>query len=167
MERLKVLAVDDEPAILRIIEDSLSEKFQVIPLTNAQDAIASILDERPSLILIDNIMPGMSGLEAVKTLRRSQSGQRIPIIMLTALKESANRIEAFKAGVDDFVSKPFRPEELLARVVSKIERFQSFQGTPQTLLQLGNLRIDDNTREVLVADQPQHLTNIELTILKN
>lgn len=166
MNRSKVLAVDDEAGILRIIKDSLAEKFEVVTRNNAADAIAAVIDERPDLILFDNIMPGMSGLEAIRTLRLAQSANKIPIIMLTALKESGDRIEAFKAGVDDFISKPFRPEELLARVESRIQRFEALMNPDIQVLKLGNLSLNKESHDVRIDNIQIHLTNIEQTILQ-
>ncbi len=165
MSKAKILVVDDEPAILRIVEDFLSDRFNVVVAANAQEAIALVIEEKPNLIIIDNIMPGMSGVELAKTLRRAPSVNQVPIIMLTALKESSDRIEAFKAGVDDFISKPFDLDELMARVESKLVRFGSVPHAHSEVWKLGNLSIDEKSHQVKIKEKTIHLTHIEFAIL--
>lgn len=162
----KILAVDDEPAILRIIKDILKGEYQVLAASDGQEAVAMAIDDAPDLILIDNIMPGMSGLDVVRLLRRANSTKHIPIIMITALKESVDRVEAYRAGVDDFISKPFQQDELLARIESKLERFKARSIGKPKILTLGNLKFDFDSHTVEVRNKKIHLTNIELGILQ-
>lgn len=162
----KILAIDDEPAILRIIKDSLEGKFTVIGAKDGHDAVVATLNEKPDLILIDNIMPGLSGLEVVRLIRQANATKNIPIIMVTALKESLDRIEAFRAGVDDFISKPFHPDELVVRIESKLRR-PAVESSPQSRsLALGNLKADFVNRDFLIKGRKVHLTNIEMGILE-
>jgi DNA-binding response OmpR family regulator len=166
MERLRVLAIDDEPALLRIIKDSLNETYEVSIAESAKDAFALMLDRKPHLILVDNIMPGINGVDFIKTIRSAEVTKNIPIIMLTALKESDDRMEAYKAGVDDFISKPFSPDELLIRVQSRIERSNQLGNPNSSTKTLGNLTYEFKNRDLRINGYAVHLTQIELTIIE-
>lgn len=164
MRRPQVLAIDDEPALLRIIKDSLYSHYDVSLAESAKDAFSSILDRKPDLILVDNIMPGFNGIEFVRTIRSAKNTINIPIIMITALKESPDRIEAFKAGVDDFISKPFNPDELLVRVDSKLLRKKWLKKQNTKAMTLGNLTIDLENHDIRIDGELVHLTQVELII---
>ncbi len=166
MKRFRVLAIDDEPALLRIIKESLIDKFDVVLGLNAQDAMAAILDQKPDLIVVDNIMPGMSGLDIVRTIRTASTTMDIPVIMITALKESVDRIAAFNAGVDDFISKPFSPDELVVRVETRLARHKSLKDPKSRVTIIGNLSIDFENHNIMINQEPIHLTQIELTIIE-
>tara|TARA_B110001454_G_C12723192_1_gene435850 strand:+ start:16133 stop:16822 length:690 start_codon:yes stop_codon:yes gene_type:complete len=166
MRRPQILAIDDEPALLRIIKDFLHSSYDVSLVENAKDAFASILDRKPDLILIDNIMPGLSGIEFVREIRSASHTRNIPIIMVTALKESIDRIDAYKAGVDDFISKPFNPDELLVRVESKLLRQKIIEKQPTKSLILGNLKIDSKNHDLRINGELIHLTQVELKIIE-
>lgn len=166
MERLRVLAVDDEPALLRIIKDSLNETYEVSIAESAKDAFALMLDRKPDLILVDNVMPGISGIDFIKTVRSADNTKAIPIIMLTALKESNDRMDAYKSGVDDFISKPFNPDELLVRVNSRIERSSQLSNPNSAIKTIGNLSFEFKSRDLRINGSSVHLTNIELTIIE-
>ncbi len=164
MRRLKILAIDDEPALLRIIKDSLHSNYDVSLAENANEAFASILDKKPDLILIDNIMPGTNGIEFVRTMRSATNTRDIPIIMITALKESDDRIQAYEAGVDDFISKPFNPDELMVRVDSRLARHKALKERGTKVISVGNLKIDFENHDIRIDGELVHLTQIEMTI---
>lgn len=166
--RSKVLAIDDEEKILSLIQDILSDTYEVVVASTGQKGIELALTEKPNLVLVDNIMPNMSGIEATQFIRKCAATKDIPIIMLTALKESPDRTRAFRAGVDDFISKPFHPDELMARIESKIHRFRSRPlGKSKTRGQVKylNLRINFDANTVYVNDKIVRLTALELKIL--
>ena len=164
MRRPRVLVIDDEPALLRIIKDSLYSNYDVSLVENVKEAFASILDRKPDLILVDNIMPGFSGIEFVRTIRSASNTRNIPIIMITALKETHDRIDAYRAGVDDFISKPFNPDELLVRVDSRLTRQKLLKKQNPNVMTLGNLTVDFENHDVRIDGELVHLTQIELTI---
>lgn len=166
MKRLRILAIDDEPALLRIIKDSLHAVFDISIVKNANEAFASMLDDKPDLILVDNIMPGINGIDFIKTVRSASSTKSIPIIMLTALKESGDRVNAYKAGVEDFISKPFNPDELLVRVSARIERSKQISTQSITTKSIGNLSFDFRNRDLRVNGFSIHLTRIESSIFE-
>jgi DNA-binding response OmpR family regulator len=165
--RRKVLIVEDEEKILNLIQDVLIEKYDVVTAQNGEDAIVMAQDEQPDVILLDKIIPKMDGILTSQYLRRGSKTKHIPIIMLTALKEPEDRTAAFAAGIDDFISKPFHPDELIARVEAKIVRFQSLQN--KSVIQeivVGNLRFNMNDRSVFINDKMIHLTSLEFQILQ-
>jgi two-component system phosphate regulon response regulator PhoB len=163
----KILIVDDEPAILRIIQDLLENEFNVISAKSGEEAVHEAIDKRPDLILLDNLMPGMSGVDAARFIRKGSTTKHIPIVMLTALKEPLDRVDAFKAGVDDFISKPFHPDDLLARIASKLERFKQVFHSPEVSHDhtLGNLRINLKQQLVEIDGKRIPLTHLELNVL--
>jgi PAS domain S-box-containing protein len=118
----KILAVDDEWESLKLLTDILTpEGYQVRPADRGELALASIAIERPDLILLDVRMPGMNGLEICKKLKQSASSRDIPVIFISGAKTAEDHVEGLRLGAVDFISKPFRPEELLARVHTHLE----------------------------------------------
>lgn len=165
MRRLRILAIDDEPALLRIIKDSLSSTYDVAIVESAKDAFTAMFDQTPDLILVDNIMPGFNGVDFVKTVRSAANTKNIPIVMLTALKESEDRMEAYRAGVDDFISKPFNPDELLIRVQARLHRTKDIKEQNSSKKEIGNLSLDFENHTVRIDEKPIHLTQVELIIV--
>lgn len=164
--RFKILVIDDEQKILNLIRDITSDKYNVITANNGEDGLEKAQVEIPDLILIDKIMPKMDGVITTQFIRKCSSTKNIPIIMLTALKESEDRLIAFKSGVDDFISKPFHPDELLSRIESKINRFKNLQGTDKSSeIISNNLRMNLNDQTVYIGKNLIHLTSVEFHIL--
>lgn len=164
MRRPQILAIDDEPALLRIIKDSLDSIYDVSMVENAKEALATILEKKPDLILVDNVMAGINGLDFVKSIRSASETKPVPIIMITALKESSDRISAYEAGVDDFISKPFNPDELLVRVTSRLERQKLLKESHSNAKTVGNLSIDLENHDIRINGEMVHLTQIEMII---
>lgn len=164
--RSKILVIDDETKILKIIDDVLSDAYDVLTATNGEDGLAIAQSEVPDLIVVDKIMPKMDGVLVAQFLRKGASTKHIPIIMLTALKEPPDRTAAFNAGIDDFISKPFHPDELVARIESKIGRFKSLQ-KPERVQELRwqNLRLLPEEGRVFLDNSLVRLTPIEFAIL--
>jgi DNA-binding response OmpR family regulator len=116
-----VLIADDDGDILRFVSLNLRlEGFDVVTAQDGEEALAKALDLRPSLILLDTIMPCLNGYEVCARLRRDERGEPIPVIMLTATSLEAERAQAFSAGADDWVTKPFDPAELVSRVKHRL-----------------------------------------------
>jgi len=164
--RDRVLIVDDEPYIREFVSQILSARFQVFFAGTGEDALASVQANQPSLVILDLSMPGMGGLETCRRLRDNPVTRDINIIMLTAFDEADQRIAAFDAGADDFVGKPFRPEELMARVGAKIRRrHEEAPSAPELRLQCGDLAVDVEALKVSAGDRPLDVGPVEFKIL--
>ena len=161
-----ILVVDDEPKIMRLARDYLERAgFRVLPVYDGPSALAAARQEKPDLIVLDLNLPGMDGLDVCRALRRTPgpSGS-VPIIMLTARVEEADRLIGLEVGADDYIVKPFSPRELVARVRAVLRRTQ---GEVQTtgLIQAGELEIDVNGHRVTRNGEPVKLTRIEFALL--
>jgi DNA-binding response OmpR family regulator len=163
-----ILVTDDEPTVREVVRRYLErEGFRVLEAADGPGALALVHDESVDLIVLDLMLPGIDGLEITRQLREAApGGEDLPIIMLTAKTSEAERIEGLETGADDYVTKPFSPGELVARVRAVLRR----TGPAPTLkgekpLTLGNLLIDPGTREVLVDDGKVELTAKEFDLL--
>lgn len=160
-----VLVVDDEAAIADMICTALDiAGFRCLRADNAQQAHALVIDEKPDIVLLDWMMPGTSGLELARRLRRDELTARIPIIMLTAKSEEDNRIQGLEAGADDYISKPFSMRELTARVKALLRRSGN-SGSEEPLV-AGGLTIDRIGRRALCNDNPVELGPTEYRLLE-
>ncbi|MDP4092127.1 MAG: response regulator transcription factor [Bacillota bacterium] len=168
MERLKILIVDDEKEIADLVEIYLSnEGYEVLKAYNAKDAINLLDTNDVQLIILDIMMPGMDGLEACRTIRKTRN---IPIIMLSAKSEDMDKILGLSNGADDYLTKPFNPLELAARVKSQLRRFLYLnpQGTgikDKGQLCIDGLVIDPESHTVVLYENEVSLTPIEFEIL--
>lgn len=169
MSKEKVLIIEDESEIRELASQVLSEKYHVLLAKNGTTGIEIALREKPNAIIVDILMPGMSGLQVCRELRLKDETKRTPILMLTALNDPDQRIEAFKSGADDYISKPFHPSELIARVESKISRLAEVTDQGQSVglseLTLGNLKINFIDLLVSIDDTPIDMGTIEYKIL--
>jgi len=163
-----ILVTDDEPTVREVVRRYLErDGFRVLEAVDGPGALALVHDEPVDLIVLDLMLPGIDGLEITRQLREATSGgEDLPIIMLTAKTSEAERIEGLEIGADDYVTKPFSPGELVARVRAVLRR----TGPAPTLkgekpLTLDNLHIDPGTREVLVDGGKVELTAKEFDLL--
>jgi DNA-binding response OmpR family regulator len=164
-DRQKVLIVDDEPEILSLLEELLSEEFETKVATNGKLAVEAAKLWHPHLIVMDIMMPEMDGMNAMQKLREDENTRHIPLLMLTALNTSQDRVKAFNLGADDFISKPFELDELIARVRSKLKRVRELRNTPPETVTVGNLNLESRSREVKVNEQILDLSPAEYGIL--
>lgn len=151
MKRSTVLIVDDESYIREFLAQILSEHFRIAFAKNGKEVVETAKSVQPDIVVLDVLMPGQNGIETCKILREQKESESIPIIMLTAVNEPEQRIAAFNAGADDYLAKPFLPEELVARIKRKLEKVPSRQSTAKDLgFCLGNLKLqfDDLCFEV-------------------
>ncbi len=158
-----ILVVDDEPQIVRLVRSYLEEAgFRVVTASDGEQAIYVARHEKPDLAVLDILMPRMDGLEFTRRIRREQD---IPIIMLTARAEETDRIVGLELGADDYVTKPFSPRELVARVRAVLRRAQA---APESLpiLRVGSLVLDRSTHTVTASGQLVDLTPTEFNILE-
>jgi two-component system, OmpR family, KDP operon response regulator KdpE len=159
----RILIVDDDPQIRRVLKVTLSgQGYEVDDARDGEAALERLRDARFDLVLLDINMPGMSGLDACRAIR---SGSEIAIIMLTVRDDEADTVEALDAGADDYVTKPFKPTELLARIRAALRRAPWGQG-PAGRLVLGSTTIDFDTREVTSRGGRVRLTPKEFDLLR-
>lgn len=159
MMSLKILIVDDEQAARRTIRAALvAQGFEVTDAITGEQAMEALRDERPDLILVDLNMPGMGGLEACRAIRACSE---IPIIVISARKTQKDRVLAFEAGADQYLTKPFGVDELLARIRSMRRRLSQ----PSFTLTFGEVEVDLRTHEVKGKDRVLHLTAKEFRLL--
>jgi DNA-binding response OmpR family regulator len=157
-----ILVVDDEPKIIRIARDYLEKNgFRVVTAADGQSALTTARREKPNLIVLDLMLPGMDGREVCKILRRESD---IPIIMLTALAEEVDQITGLEIGADDYITKPFSPRALVARVRALLRRAQGEIKLP-VILRAGYLEIDTEKYSVTYKDKPIKLTPNEFKLL--
>ncbi|MBN1659921.1 MAG: response regulator transcription factor [Anaerolineae bacterium] len=157
-----ILVVDDETRIVMLVRDYLERAgYRVVTAADGETALASVRAERPDLVVLDLMLPGVDGLDVCRRLRR-ESG--VPIIMLTARVEEADRIVGLELGADDYVTKPFSPRELVARVKATLRRAKGEVGPP-TVLRAGDVEMDTATLLVAVAGEPVDLTPTEFQLL--
>jgi two-component system response regulator VicR len=159
----KILIVDDERSIIDLLEYNLQRHgYQVLVARDGPSALDLAREARPHLIILDLMLPGLDGLDVCRELRREGS---IPIIMLTARDEEADRVVGLELGADDYVTKPFSVRELMARVKAVLRRAQP-ESDESTLLREGNLQLDPLAREAAWAGRPLSLTRLEFDLLE-
>ncbi len=169
MTKPRVLVVDDEREIREAIRIYLrGEDIETIMATNGQEAVDLVKQEEIHLILMDLMMPGMDGIVATSLIRDFSN---VPIIMLTAKSEDTDKIMGLSLGADDYITKPFNPMELVARVKSQLRRYLQLgsqtatSNTSQDILEVNGLRINTATKQVFVDDKEVRLTPTEFKIL--
>ncbi|GAB4445775.1 MAG: response regulator transcription factor [Chloroflexi bacterium OHK40] len=160
-----ILVVDDEPGIVQIARDYLVRAgFRVITAGDGADALRLARAERPSLLVLDLMLPGMDGLDVTRALRQDPATRKLPIIMLTARVEEADRLIGLELGADDYITKPFSPRELVARVRAVLRR-SAGDLAPSGVIQIGGLSIDLERRSVRRDGEPIDLTATEFEML--
>jgi two-component system phosphate regulon response regulator PhoB len=160
----QILIVEDEPAIRDMVAFALTRAgLEPVHAGDTRAAQDAIMQRVPDLILLDWMLPGMSGLEFARRLRREEMTREVPIIMLTARGEENDRVGGLEAGVDDYVVKPFSTRELVARIKAVIRRTQS--ETEQGTVELGGLRIDGPAHRVFAGDKPVPIGPTEYRLL--
>jgi two-component system KDP operon response regulator KdpE len=160
---VKVLAVDDEPQILRALRASLAARgHEVLTAPNGETALDTLATMEVDLVVLDLGLPGIDGLEVIRRLR---SWSQVPVIVLSVREAQADKIAALDAGADDFVTKPFAMDELLARTRAVLRRIGP--GTPESpVVRAGDLEVDLSHRAVTRAGEPVHLTPTEYALLE-
>jgi DNA-binding response OmpR family regulator len=160
-----VLLVEDEASIADLVRLYLErDGFRVVWRTDGPSGLAAVDAERPRLVLLDLMLPGMDGFEVTRALR--QRGTRVPIIVVTAREEEADRVLGLELGADDYVTKPFSPRELVARVKAVLRRAEPEpESGPEPPLHLGDLTVDPARHEVVFEGRPVHLTAREFELL--
>ncbi|MCE5302415.1 MAG: response regulator [Planctomycetaceae bacterium] len=171
MVRQSVLVVEDEEDIRELVSyNLLKEGYQVAGVASGEDALTAVADKTPDLVLLDIMLPGLDGLSVCRRLKGDPRFASIPIIMLTAKGEEPDVVSGLNMGADDYVTKPFSPKVLLARVQAVLRRAESVTDQPaedQSLevVETGELTIHLGRHEVSVAGQPVDLTATEFKLL--
>jgi two-component system alkaline phosphatase synthesis response regulator PhoP len=161
-----ILVVDDEPHIIEVVQDYLEQTgYRVLTARDGQTAMTLTRHERPDLIVLDLMLPGgVDGLDVCRRVRRDSGLADIPIVMLTARDEEPDKLIGLELGADDYVTKPFSPREVVARVKAVLRRAQGdFQ--PLSVIRAGELEIDLTKRSVMVDGEPVSLTPTEFDLL--
>ena len=157
-----ILVVDDEPRIVTLVCDYLEQAgFHVLSARDGQAALHLARRERPDLIVLDLMLPGLDGLDVCRRLRQESA---VPIIMLTARVEEADRVVGLELGADDYVIKPFSPRELVARVRAALRRANGQVG-PSPIIRAGDLELDTEALAATIGGQSVDLTTSEFQIL--
>jgi two-component system, OmpR family, response regulator RpaB len=163
----KILVVDDEASIRRILETRLSMiGYDVVTAADGEEALETFRNADPDLVVLDVMMPKLDGYGVCQELRKESD---VPIIMLTALGDVADRITGLELGADDYVVKPFSPKELEARIRSVLRRVEKVgtSGIPSSgVIHINNIRIDTNKRQVYKGDERIRLTGMEFSLLE-
>ena len=166
MRKGTILVIDDEKDLIELIRYNLEKDgFEVKGAVDGESGLALAAQELPDLILLDLMLPGIDGLEVCRMLRSETRTARIPVIMLTARGAESDRVVGLELGADDYVTKPFSPRELTARVKALLRRLSS-QKEPPDLIRRGDLKIDMVRREVTCGDAPVSLTATEFKLLQ-
>ncbi len=166
MAHQTILVVDDEPHIVEVVRDYLKQAgYRVLTAGDGQTALTLARYEHPDLVVLDLMLPGdLDGLDVCRSLRQDRSLADVPIIMLTARVEETDRIIGLELGADDYVTKPFSPREVVARVRAVLRRARGHT-PPASTIRVGELVIDLTNRSVTVAGQPVALTPTEFDLL--
>lgn len=160
-----ILIVDDEYAIRDMLRMALEiAEYRCIEAENIQEAHTLIVDERPDIMLLDWMLPGGSGLELLRRLKRDEGTCELPVIMLTAKTAEDNVIQGLDVGADDYITKPFAPRELIARIKSLLRR--SGSGEQAERLELAALVLDGESRRIFLADEPINMGPTEFNLLQ-
>jgi two-component system KDP operon response regulator KdpE len=159
--RRRILVVDDEQQITRVLRTSLSAQgYDVRVANDGEGALDVVKDWPPDLVVTDLYMPGMDGIELCSQLRRKS---QVPIVVLSVKGEERTKVRALDAGADDYVTKPFGMQELLARIRANLRRAPD--ETPAALIEVGDFRIDLDAHTVVVRGNEAHLTPTEFDLL--
>jgi two-component system alkaline phosphatase synthesis response regulator PhoP len=158
-----ILIIEDEPKVTKLARDYLEQGgFRVLIAADGNTGLAMARSERPEMIVLDLMLPGMDGLDVCRALRRESD---VPIIMLTARSEETDRLIGLELGADDYVSKPFSPRELVARVRALLRRAKGTVYQPG-VIRAGDLVIDNEMHRLTRRDENIHLTRFEFNLLK-
>ena len=162
----RVLVVDDEADIVALIAYHLAKAgYRVSTASTGVDALETARRERPALVILDLMLPELSGFEVLEQLRGSDATKSVGVLMLTARREEPDRIRGLALGADDYLTKPFSPQELVLRVGAILRRMSIAVPETRDVIAVGPIRIDRNEHRVLVEDAPVDLTPTEYKLL--
>lgn len=169
MSHWKVLVVDDDPAIRETLQLSLEDaNLNVTCLPSAEEALRWLLTNKADLMILDWMLPGISGIDLVQILRFKTDSASLPIILLTARNKEEDKLASFQVGVDDFMIKPFSAKELVARIQAVMRRLPNHDtgGDRVDLLRVADLILDFDQRQLLIGEHRLDLTPVEYKLLE-
>jgi DNA-binding response OmpR family regulator len=162
--RLRALVVDDEPPLVHIVQTYLErEGFEVVTAGDGEQAVEAAREHVPDLIVLDLMLPGIDGIEACRQIRAFSDAY---IVMLTAKAEETDKIIGLSTGADDYLTKPFSPGELVARVRAMLRRPRGIEAPGHSVRRFGGLELDPAAREVTLGGSPVELTRLEFDLLE-
>lgn len=160
----KILLIDDESAIRDMVKMGLElAGFSCIELADTRYALAAVQDQKPDLILLDWMLPGGSGIEFLRRLRKDDLAKSLPVIMLTAKTTEDNKIQGLEAGADDYIAKPFAPRELIARINAVLRRFN--KSNQEDIIKIDGLKLDNVSHRVTIDEQSIKMGPTEYKLL--
>ena len=163
----RILVVDDEPDITALVAYHLAKaSYRVTTAANGRDALRAAREERPDLIILDLMLPGLSGYEVLAELRRQDETREIGVIVLTARKDEPDRIKGLSLGADDYLPKPFSPPELVLRVGAVLRRLAAPAIASGGLLAAGSIALDKTAHQATVNGREIELTATEFRLLR-
>jgi two-component system phosphate regulon response regulator PhoB len=163
----RVLVVDDEPDITGLVAYHLAKAgYRVITAANGTEALKSVREERPDLVVLDLMLPGLSGYDVLAELRRHEATRDVGVILLTARREEPDRIKGLTLGADDYLAKPFSPQELVLRVGAVLRRLAAPAVAASGRLAAGPITLDQSAHRVLVDGGEIELTATEFKLLR-
>jgi two-component system, OmpR family, alkaline phosphatase synthesis response regulator PhoP len=166
MPEHQILVIEDEESILELVRYNLArEGFSVSTSNSGEEGLLKARDRKPDLIVLDLMLPGIDGLDVCKTLKRDSFMQRVPVLMISARGEEADIIKGLELGADDYVTKPFSPKVLIARVNAVLRRKRSELPTKDQILKIANVEINPGKFEVKVDNLSIVLTATEFNVL--
>jgi two-component system phosphate regulon response regulator PhoB len=162
----KILVVDDEKDILELIDYNLTKNgYRVKTVTSGEDALELVKENDYDLIILDLMLPGVDGFDICKMIKADKQKANIPIVMVTAKADEADKVAGFEIGADHYVTKPFSPRELLAIVKATLRRKPAKQEDEKPVIERGDLKIHVGRHEVTLRGEPVELTHLEFRIL--
>jgi len=162
----RILVVDDEPEIVALVTYHLAKTgYRISTASSGQDALDMARRDRPSLIVLDLMLPGMSGFDVLEQLRSDDATRDVAVLMLTARREEPDRIRGLSLGADDYLTKPFSPQELVLRVGAILRRSSATPTTSSDSFAIGAMRIDRAAMTVVVDERAIELTPTEFKLL--
>lgn len=166
MVKNRILAVDDEENILELVKYNLTrEGFDVLCATSGEEALKAARKEPPDLLLLDLMLPGVNGMEVMRRLKSDAATKEIPIVMLTVKRDDVDVIMGLEMGADDYITKPFSPKVLVARVKAILRRKDAARQDRDSVIRRGDLVIDPGRHEVFLEGQAARLTVTEFRLL--
>lgn len=161
---ISILVVEDEPEIRELLEFTLNRAgYKVYAVGSAETALTYLNNEIPDAVILDWMLPGQSGVELARRLRKDKITQHLPIMMLTARGEEADKLKSFASGVDDYVTKPFSPKELVARIKALLRR----TGVPQNnILEAHGITLNMDSHRICIANAEIHIGPTEFRLLE-
>jgi len=166
MAKQRILVVDDEEDILELLKYNLSrEGYAADCVASGEDALRSAEKSSPDLVILDLMLPGMDGLEVCRRLKGGERTRHVPVVMLTAKGEEADIVAGLELGADDYITKPFSPRVLVARIKAVLRRRDKAVPDAEATVRVGDLSVDPGRHEVLVKGTRVELTYTEFRIL--